>query len=339
MPPGGSRRPRRAFARSLLRTRTVPRRGMALEKATSRWRGNHSHSYRRLRPGSEWEALIVADVWVSAGRFEQALTLYRDVQRLHPGVPGVHRSVATLYELAGKPEWADVERQREPARPASCAKTAADCEFLAGRYLEALGAAGTRQEPVSLYWRIRALNALATDAFATLDRLPPSAEVHMVRAAIDRDQGRAVDAVPELKAALALRPGDRQIEEELAAALYEAKNLEEALPLLARFAGPSAKAEARTGVLLRRRAAAGATGRSGAPLFEGSGRQAGPTPLPCAPRSGARCLHVGRCRRRAPSSGGRRGQADDPESDGASALPACAGVSAAGPQGPRRSWR
>ena len=42
----------------------------------------------------------------------------------------------------------------------------------------------------------------------------------------------------ELKAALTLRPGDRAIEEELASALYESRNLEEALPLLARLAGP-----------------------------------------------------------------------------------------------------
>ena len=61
----------------------------------------------------------------------------------------------------------------------------------------------------------------------------------MVLASVHRDQGRPVEAVPELKAALLLRPGDPAIEEELAAALYESKNLEEALPLLARLTGPA----------------------------------------------------------------------------------------------------
>jgi len=205
-------------------------------------------SFSRLQeraPGSEWEALLVADVWVSAGRFEQALTLYRDVLRLHPGIPGVHQSIATLYERAGKPEWAASEAAKAPPLPARCVPDAADCLLIARRPLDALAATGARQDARNLYWRIRALNDLATSAFATLDGLPPSAEVHMVRAAIDRDQGRAIDAVAELKAALALDPGDRMIEEELASALYESKNLEEALPLLARLAGPAETAEAR----------------------------------------------------------------------------------------------
>jgi len=204
-------------------------------------------SFSRLQAtaaGSAWEALLVADVWVSSGRFEQALTLYRDVLRLNPSIPGVHRSIATLYERAGKSEWAATEAAKESPQPATCAPSAADCAFLAGRPLEAIAAAGSKQDAPSLYWRIRALNDLATSTFATLDSLPPSAEVHMVRAAIDRDHGRHVDAVTELKAALVLAPGTRMIEEELASALYESKNLDEALPLLARLAGPAESAAA-----------------------------------------------------------------------------------------------
>jgi len=197
-----------------------------------------------LAPGSEWEALLVADVWVSAERFEQALSVYRDVLRLNPRIPGVHRSIATLYERAGKPEWAASESAKEPPQPVPCPAAAADCALLAGRPLDALASIGTRQDAPSLYWRIRALNDLALTAFSTLDALPPSAEVHMVRAAIDRDHGRAVDAVGELKAALALEPGNQAIEEELASALYESKNLDEALPLLARLAGPPETAAA-----------------------------------------------------------------------------------------------
>lgn len=198
---------------------------------------------QKLAPGSEWEALLVADVWVSAGRFAQALSLYRGVLKQHPDLPGVHASIAHLYELAGHPDWAATERTREPARAEACAAAAADCLFLAGRHDAAVKATLRAQDAQSLYWRIRALNALATQAFASLDALPASAEVHLVRAAIDRDQGRPLDAVPELKAALALRPGDREIEEELAVALYESKNLEEALPLLERLAGAPGRAE------------------------------------------------------------------------------------------------
>jgi predicted Zn-dependent protease len=191
---------------------------------------------------SEWEALIVAEVLVSAGRLVPALDLYRQVQRQHPALPGLHESIATLYDRAGKAEWAAAERRRAAPLPATCAATAADCEFLHGRYLAAVDATGSRTDAASLYWRTRAYNALATAAFDALDNLPASAEVHLVRAAIDRDQGRTIDAIPELKAALALRPDDRDIEQELATALYETRNLDEALPLLARLAGPPATA-------------------------------------------------------------------------------------------------
>ena len=194
--------------------------------------------------GSPWEALIVAEVWTAAERFPQALELYREVEQAAPAISGLHEAIADLYERAGQPEWAARERARAPAQPAACKPAAADCEFLAGRFQEAVDATGGRQDAQSLYWRTRAYNALATAAFATLDSLPASAEVHRVRAAVDRDQGRTLDAIPELKAALALSPGNADIERDLAEALYETKNLDEALPLLKRLAGPADRAPA-----------------------------------------------------------------------------------------------
>ena len=110
---------------------------------------------------------------------------------------------------------------------------------MAGSYLDVVKVTEGRADAPSLYWATRAYNALATEAFATLETLPASAEVHVVLASVHRDQGRPTEAVAELKAALTLRPGDRAIEEELAAALYESRNLEEALPLLARLTGPA----------------------------------------------------------------------------------------------------
>lgn len=199
---------------------------------------------QRVAAGSPWEALIVADVWVSAGRFEQALEIYQEVKLVAPEIPGVDEAIVALYEHAGEAAKATETRARLKPPPATCPRASADCEFLAGRYLASIEAAGRAAEASSLYWRTRAFNALATDAFARLESLPPSAEVHMVRGAIDRDQGRILDAIAEFRAALALRPGDRAIEEELASALYESRNLEEALPLLARLTGPPESARA-----------------------------------------------------------------------------------------------
>ena len=199
---------------------------------------------RRVAPGSPWEALIVAEVWVSGGRFAQALEVYQEVKQVAPEIAGVDEAVVELLERQGDEARAAALKARLKPLPPTCPASAPDCEFLAGRYLAAIEAAGRRTEAASLYWRTRAFNALATNAFAELDTLPPSAEVHMVRAAIDRDQGRVLDAITELKAALALRPADAAIEQELASALYESRNLEEALPLLARLAGPAERAPA-----------------------------------------------------------------------------------------------
>jgi predicted Zn-dependent protease len=204
-------------------------------------------AYQKLQiaaPESAWQALIVADVLVSGERFAQALALYREAQQASPEIGGIYEAIADLYDRAGKTEWATAERAKTTAHPRDCATRVAECAYLAGKYLDVVSATDNRADAPSLYWRTRAYNALATQAFATLDTLPPSAEVHVVRASVHRDQGRPTEAVPELKAALALTPGDRSIEEELAAALYESRNLDEALPLLARLAGPAKTARA-----------------------------------------------------------------------------------------------
>lgn len=265
--------------------------------------------------GSEWEALLVADVWVSAGRLEQALTLYRDVLRVNPNIPGVHRAIATLYERADKPDWAATEAAREAPRPPSCPPAAADCLVLSGKPLEALSAAGAKQDASTLYWRTRALNDLATAAFAALDALPPSAEVHMVRAAIDRDQGRTVDAVAQLKAARALDPNNRLIEEELASALYESKNLDEALPLLARLAGPAETAAADWAFFYGDALLQAQQVEQALPYLKTAARQA-PEAMPVRASLGRALLQSGDAAAALPHLQAAA-KADDPESDGA----------------------
>ena len=265
--------------------------------------------------GSEWEALLVADVWVSAGRLEQALTLYRDVLRVNPNIPGVHRAIATLYERADKPDWAATEAAREAPRPPSCPPAAADCLVLSGKPLEALSAAGAKQDASTLYWRTRALNDLATAAFAALDALPPSAEVHMVRAAIDRDQGRTVDAVAQLKAARALDPNNRLIEEELASALYESKNLDEALPLLARLAGPAETAADDWAFFYGDALLQAQQVEQALPYLKTAARQA-PEAMPVRASLGRALLQSGDAAAALPHLQAAA-KADDPESDGA----------------------
>ena len=177
----------------------------------------------------------MADLAVTQEKYAAALAIYRRVMA-HPPVGGLHEAVADLYERAGKHEWAIAERRKpEPRSPGGCAARPGECEFLRGRFREAL-AAGTRAAtPSGRYWAIRAANRLATDAVAHLETLPPSIGLHLIKAEIAQSRRDYPDAVTEVRAALALAPGDPAIETALAEALLHAHDLKEAIGLLDRL--------------------------------------------------------------------------------------------------------
>ena len=191
---------------------------------------------QRDAPDSPLIELVVADVAVTQEKFPAALAIYRRVLAAGPPVGGLHRSIAELYERAGKPEWAAEELQKAGERTTTgCAARAAECAFLAGRFRESLAAAQRTTSAVGRYWTIRAANRLATEAVAHLEALPVSIELHLIRAELAQSRGRDPDAVAEIKAALALAPGNPLIETALAEALVQAHDLEAALPLLERL--------------------------------------------------------------------------------------------------------
>jgi predicted Zn-dependent protease len=188
-------------------------------------------------PDSPLLELLVADVAVTQDKFPAALAIYRRVMTATPPpVGGLHEVVADLYERAGHADWAAAERAKAPKPTAQqCAARVAECHFLAGRFRESLSAALASATPVGRYWTIRAANQLATDAVARLETLPASIELHLVRAEIAQSRGQNPDAVREVRAALALSPGDPAIESALAEALMHAHDLDEAIPLLERL--------------------------------------------------------------------------------------------------------
>ncbi len=187
-------------------------------------------------PDSPLLELIVAEVAATGEKFAAALAIYRRVLEGTPPVGGLHESIAELYDRAEKPEWAAAELQKAPPRtPATCATRPAECLFLDGKFREALLAARKVKSPVGLYWTIRAANRLATESVAALEALPPSLELHLIRAEIAQAQGRRQDAVTAVRAALALAPGDPSVEAALAEALVRANDPGEAIPLLERL--------------------------------------------------------------------------------------------------------
>jgi predicted Zn-dependent protease len=191
---------------------------------------------QRQSPDSPLIELVVADVAVTQEKFAAALAIYRRALDGAAPVGGLHEAVVELYERAGKPEWAAAESRHVRRRSAAaCVARRAECHFLAGRFREALAAASPSPAAVDRYWVIRAANRLATEAVARLEKIPPSVELHLIRAELAQSRGRYTEAVTEIRAALALSPGNPRIETALAEALLQAHNLDEALPLLERL--------------------------------------------------------------------------------------------------------
>jgi tetratricopeptide (TPR) repeat protein len=167
-----------------------------------------------------WFALIAASR-VAQNQNSSALFFYRKALEKTPNLRGIHFAISQIYQQTEHPEWAEQERQKEAALGTpDCDKEAYVCLFLEGSFLKLLKAASSTETPASLYWRVQACNQLAVATFARLLELPPSFEVHQLRAEIHTRQGRFWEAVNEWKKALELDPQNRVVKRELALSLY-----------------------------------------------------------------------------------------------------------------------
>ncbi len=174
----------------------------------------------------EWLALV-ADSRMERRQFRSAFYFYRRALEAKPDFKEIHNSIAEVYRRSGHADWADVEagKSGRPDCPASQQASKQPCDFAAGRFLEA--AAGP-----SLYWRARAYSELALQAFKRLGDIPPSIELHALKAEMLSNHGQHLEAAAEWRSALKLAPDDPRLRTQLAMALYEGANYAEALPLL-----------------------------------------------------------------------------------------------------------
>lgn len=193
-------------------------------------------------PDSPYVWLLAADVLVVQEKYPVAFSLLRKAQTALPDLPGVHAQLARVYAASGHADWAEVEQTRATRAASPCPSRPVACAYLSGKLEETLAQTETSTVPAARYWRARAANDLAAKAFGTLETLPPSVELHVVRAAIARDQEDPIAAAEQLREALKLAPGDRGLEVELAGALLAARDLTNAVPLLEKLhaAEPSA---------------------------------------------------------------------------------------------------
>jgi len=195
--------------------------------------GSAFDELQRSGPESPYLMALLAETRLREQQFSSAFFLYRRALEQMPTLHGLHSAVAEVYRQTGHPDWADAEEKKESQLPSpDCRNRTLECQFRAGHFDELSASAKEAKTADSFYWRSRAYNELALNAFTRLGQLPPSAELHELKAGIYNSQKRYSEAASEWREALKLSPTDAQIQKELAISLKLSQNYGAALPLL-----------------------------------------------------------------------------------------------------------
>jgi predicted Zn-dependent protease len=184
-------------------------------------------------PESAFALALVADVRRKQDQRTAAFHLYRLALERRPGFRGLHAALAGIYRAAGYSDWARVEEERERALPApDCAGDALECTFAAGKHRDVAARAAKLTTPDAAYWRARAYNELATEAFGRLAALPPSPQSHEWMARSARNEERYAESADAWRRAIALAPSDPRLQLELAVTLRLARDFAAAQQVL-----------------------------------------------------------------------------------------------------------
>ena len=180
-------------------------------------------------PESAWMLRLVGDIRFGAGQYPSAFYLYRQALEREPDRRGLHAAIAEIYRRSGHDEWAEAEQAKEPpAESLDCGAERFECLFAEGKLDALRRAAAALDTAEGWYWTAQAGNLLAERAFAALEKMPPSAAVHVARAEVHKELRQFDAAAEQWAAALALRPADAELEAELAGALYQARRFDKA---------------------------------------------------------------------------------------------------------------
>jgi tetratricopeptide (TPR) repeat protein len=186
---------------------------------------------QKVNPQSPYVLALVADTRVQRRQYRSAFFFYHEALKQLPNLHGVHAALAEVYRKTGHTDWAAVEDAKERALPPpDCTAHASECQFLAAHDLQAATLPrAVPPPPEALFWQAKAVNELALQAFSRLGQLPPSIELHQLKAEIARNQGQHIEAVKEWRAALELSPENPRLQHELAVSLFVAGDHRSAL--------------------------------------------------------------------------------------------------------------
>ena len=181
---------------------------------------------QKVDPTSPYVSALVADTRVQRRQYRSAFFFYNETLKQLPNLHGIHAALAEVYRKTGHPDWAAAEDAKERALPPpDCRAHRSECQFIGGHDLDAATLPKTQTPtPEALFWQAKAANELAMQAFFRLGQLPPSVEVHQLRAEIARGQSQHLESVKEWRAALELSPGNPRLQHELTVSLFMAQD-------------------------------------------------------------------------------------------------------------------
>ena len=187
---------------------------------------------QKVAPESAYWLALVAETRLREQQLSSAFYFYRSALEKMPTMRSLHAGVAEVYRQSGHPDWASLEQEKERRLPEpDCHAQTLACQFREGKFVALLASAKGSDTPESYYWRSRAYNELALQAFTRLGQLPPSSQQHELKAHIFSGQKRYADAAQEWREALKLSPADKQIQKQLAISLKFSQDYAGALPL------------------------------------------------------------------------------------------------------------
>ena len=141
------------------------------------------------------------------------------------------RALSEVYRRSGRGDLAE-EPERMIGDDQTCAGESPACQFLRGEFAELTQAETADSDVWSLFWKLRAYDALETKALRRLADLPESPQLHEIRARALNERGAHGLATHKWKRAYDLDPTNRTLSVGLANSLYESQDYGEAVALL-----------------------------------------------------------------------------------------------------------
>jgi tetratricopeptide (TPR) repeat protein len=194
--------------------------------------------------GSAWWLALVAESRTRINQRSSAFYFWRQALAKNPKLRGAHAAIAEIYRIEGKKDWAAQAAGAEIALGVpDCSGQSAECLFAAGRWRDAAEAGAAAKTVEGQYWRTKAMNMMAGEAFGQLAQVGPSVYLHQFQGEMYREAGKHAESLAEWESALRLRPGDPLLEREKALTVYASHNYAAAEPLLAKLAARGGDAE------------------------------------------------------------------------------------------------